>query len=116
MNPNQLIMKLSKSTGYPVAPDIYEGDSDKYIIFVNTDERGELFGDDKELLTTSRFYISFYCPHSYNNLSDRRKIKIELVKLGFQVESVSSYLEKTLDGTDYTRRTLYEVNYTSKED
>lgn len=116
MNVNPIIMKLSNVTGYPVAPDIYRGDSDKWIVFVNTDERGELYGDDSELYTTAKFYISFYCPHSYNYMADRKKIKKALVELGFQIESVSSFVEQKLDGTDFIRRTLYEVNFTAMED
>lgn len=114
MNLNPMLAELSEATGYPVAPDIYTGDSDKWIVYTYTDERGELYGDDSEQYVTVKLYVSFYCPSTFNYMADKKKIKDKLVELGFQIESISSYLDNSaLDGTDYIRRVLYEINYTN---
>lgn len=75
MNLNPLVLELNRVTGYPVVPDLYEGSEDKWIVFTYVDERGELYGDDKELCTTVKMYISFYCPLNHNYMSDKKLIK-----------------------------------------
>lgn len=116
MNVNPLILELNKTTGYPVVPDIYEGKADKYIVFSYADERGELYGDDMELYTTAKLYVSLYCPMSWNYMTDKKIIKKKLVELGFQVETISSYIDDSLEGAEKVRRVLFEINITLQND
>lgn len=116
MNVNPLILELNMVTGYPVVPDLYEGNEDKWIVFTYADERGELYGDDVELYTTAKLYVSFYCPMSWNYMADKKVIKKKLVELGFQVESISSYIDDSLEGAEKVRRVLFEVNITAQND
>lgn len=114
MNINSKLMKLEEVTGFPVAPDLYRGESDKWIVFTYTDERGELYADDSEQYVTVKLYVSFYCPESYNYMADKKKIKKALIDEGFQIESISSYIDNSgIEGTDYIRRVLFEINYTN---
>ena len=115
MNVNEKIMSLGTVTGYPVAPDIYRGDSNKFIVFTYADERGALFGDDAEQFTTVKLYISLYEPESANYMADKHKIKKALIKMGFGVTNISSYLDDTLEGTEYLRRIMFEAEYTDKD-
>lgn len=115
MNVNAKIRTLETETGYPVRPDIYSGDSDKYITFTYEDERGELYADGEELETTAYLQISLYTPENFNYFTDKAKIKAKLKEEGFNVESIRSWLEDSLDGTHKTRHTVFIVNITETE-
>ena len=116
MNVNEKIRTLEKVTGYPVRPVIYSGKADKYITFTYEDERGELFADDEEQETTAYLQISLYTPENFNYFEDKKKIKKQLKSEGFNVESIQSWLEDTLDGTKKTRHTVFIVNITEAEE
>lgn len=113
MNVNERIISLEQIIGYPVSQDIYEGKEDKYIVFNYEDERVELFGDNKELMETAYLHIAFYTPKDYDYHSDKKLIKKELKKMGFNVESSQSWLEQAaIQGTKYMRHTAFYVNIT----
>lgn len=113
MNLNEKIRTLEVEIGYPVRQDIYEGKEDKYIVFSYEDERGELFGDNEELAETAYLQIALYTPQNYDYFDDKKKIKKELKKLGFQVESIQSWLEETaMQGIERKRHTAFYVNFT----
>lgn len=116
MNVNEKIRTLEQVTGYPVRPDVYSGKSDKYITFTYEDERGELYGDDQELATTAYLQISLYTPENFNYFEDKKKIKKQLKSEGFNVESIKSWIEDSLDGTKKTRHTVFIVNITETEE
>ena len=115
MNVNSKLMNLENVTGYPVAPDIYRGSSNKFITFTYANERGALFGDDEEQLTELKLYVNLYVPESFNYMADKHKIKRELKKMGFIVTNISSYIDDTLEGAEYLRRIMFEVEYTAKD-
>ena len=117
MNVNEKVRTLEKITGYPVRPDIYEGDSDKYIVFNYEDERGTLYGDDTELYCTAYLQIALYTPEDFNYMEDKRKIKKELKAQGFNVESIRSWMEPAAkNGTKRVRHTAFMVNITEAEE
>ena len=115
MNVNERMMALGQVIGYPVKQDIYEGAEDKYIVFNYEDERGSLFGDDEELMETAYLQVAFYTPENYNYHEDKKRIKKELKTLGFNVESVQSWLEEAaLHGVERVRHTAFYVNITEQ--
>ena len=116
MNVNEKLMKLQEVTGYPVRPDIYTGPADKNITFTYEDERGALYADDDETATTAYLQVSLNTPENYNHMRDKHLIKKELKKLGFNVESIQSWLEDAKKGTERVRRTIFSVNITEAEE
>lgn len=116
MNVNEKVMSLEAVTGYPVRPDIYNGESDKYIIFVYEDERAALHADDEVQACTAYLRVTLYTPEDYNYFEDKRIIKKSLIKQGFIVESIRSWLEDALNGTKKIRNTAFSVNITEAEE
>lgn len=116
MNVNEKLMKLETVTGYPVSPDIYTGTADKNITFTYEDERGTLYADDDETATTAYIQVSLNTPESYNYMGDKHKIKKELKKMGFNVESIQSWIEETKKGSERVRRTIFSVNITESNE
>lgn len=112
---NKMLMSLEQSIGIPVAPDIYEGKASRYIVFALADERSAMYANDEEEYTQYSVNISYYCPHDHNYLADKRKIKAELKRMGFQVEYITSYVEAAEIGTDKVRHTVFVTNYVGKE-
>lgn len=116
MNLNPKLLKLEEVTSYPVVPDLYRGDSDKYIVFTYANEKGELYADDAEQFTTVRMYVSLYAPEAHNYMTDKKRIKDALVAEGFQIEDISSYLDDSaMGGSEFIRRVLFTINFTGVE-
>lgn len=111
---NEKLMGLAQATGYPVAPDLYSGKSSKFIVFTYDDERAVMWADDDEEYLEASIKISFYCPQNFNYMPDKKKIKKELMRMGFQVENIFSYLESNLTGVEYMRHTVFNTNITIK--
>lgn len=114
VNVNKTLMELKDGTGYPVSPDLYTGTADKFIVFTYEDERGTLYGDDDEEYITAKINVAFYCPQNFNYMVDKAKIKRLLRSKGFIVESIESYLENGLIGTEYIRHTAFHCSITIK--
>lgn len=112
MNVNEKLMELEKLTGYPVRPDIYMGTADKNITFTYEDERGALFADNDEAATTAYLQVSLNTPENYNYMNDKHRLKKKLKELGFNVESIQSWLEDAKKGAERIRRTIFSVNIT----
>lgn len=111
MRVNELLVDAGKAVGYPVAQDIYEG-AGKNITFTYEDERETLYADNEGQEETAWLMVSMNTPRNYDYFRDKEKLKRELKKRGFNVESVESWLESTLTGTQRTRRTVFFVNIT----
>lgn len=58
----------------------------------------------------------YILPENFNYFDDKSKIKKKLKEVGFNVESIQSWLEDTLDGTKKTRHTVFIVNITEAEE
>lgn len=112
MNLNKLIINiLSKATGMPVSQDEYDGKADKYIIFTYTDERPELFGDNKALADVAYLQIQMITPKSYNYFAMKKVIRDTLEDAGFITQSITSFLGDVYNGTEKIRQTIFEVMY-----
>lgn len=113
MNVNGLIMTLQNTVNYPVAPDLYEGKEDKYITFTYEDERSALDADNEEQQTVAYLQITLYTPPLQEYMEDKKKIKAELKKLGFCVESIQSWVDSY--APEKRRHTVFNVNITMPE-
>lgn len=111
MRINELLVEAGAAVGYPTAQDIYEG-AGKNITFTYEDERDILFADNEGQEETAWLMVSMNTPQRYDYFRDKEKLKKELRKRGFNVESVESWLENTMNGTQRTRRTVFSVNIT----
>lgn len=87
MNVDEKIMTLSEATGYPVAPGIYKGSSDKYIIFTTEDERPDLYADDDDQTEEAVIQVQFICPYDFDYHEVKKIINRTMKKQGFTVES-----------------------------
>lgn len=113
MNVNPLLMELKNITGLPVVPDLYEGESDKWIAFTYHDERPVFFGDNKVLDDTAYIIISLYTPKSFNYMSLKHDIKTYLETIGI-VTNCESYVY--LENQIPIRQTLFEVHITQERE
>lgn len=112
MNVNKLLIEAGNAIGYPVAQDVYEGESDKSITFTYEDERDVLVADNEGQEETVYLMVSMNTPQNYNYFKDKKFLKRELKAMGFNVESIQSWLEDVKTGTQKTRRTIFTVNIT----
>lgn len=113
MNVNPILMGLKDVTGFPVAPDLYGGQEDKYITFVYEDERAALYGDGIEQATEVTMQINLFTPVNYNYFAAKDAIKSYLVEHGFQIESIQSWVATEQSGTSRYRQTSFSANYTN---
>ena len=117
MNVNEKIMKLEKTTGYPVAPGLYQGDSDKYIIFTTEDERGGLYADDDSQTEEAVIQVQFICPHTFDYMATKKIIKRTMKEQGF---SMGSFREMTninpSTGAKEGRSLIFSFNIMEEED
>lgn len=116
MNVNPKIMRLQNAMGYPVSPDIYKGQEDRYIVFTYEDERAVLRGDNTELLEEAYLQVSLFLPEDENYFSDKKKMKQELIKQGFVVTSVQSWLEDEMMDAQRKRRITFSVHITEADE
>lgn len=113
MNVNPLMMELKNITNLPVVPDLYEGQSDKWIVFTYHDERPVYFGDDKVLDDTAYMVVSLFTPPSFNYMSLKNDIKTYLETVGIVTNCRSYvYLEKQIP----VRETIFEVEITKERE
>lgn len=113
MNVNSMIMTLKDVVHCPVAPDLYEGKEEKYITFTYEDERSALDADDEEQETVAYLQITLYTPPLQEYMEDKKKIKTELKRLGFCVESIQSWVDSY--APEKKRHTVFNVNITMLE-
>lgn len=112
MNVNKALMTIEDVVKIPVAPDIYDGDKNKWITFTYADERPALFADDEEQFTEVTINVSYFCPANHNYFSDKKKIKSALVSLGFNLEYIQNFIDTAENGVDRLRHIVFVVNYT----
>ncbi len=114
MNVNSRIMTLKNVINCPVVPDLYEGQEEKYITFTYEDERSALDADNEEQQTVAYLQITLYTPPLQEYMEDKKKIKAELKKLGFCVESIQSWVDS--QAPEKKRHTVFNANITMPED
>lgn len=113
MNVNGLITSLGNVVNCPVAPDLYEGSKEKYITYTYEDERSAMDADNEEIQTVAYLQITLYTPPQQEYMEDKSKIKAELKKLGFCVESIQSWVDSY--APEKKRHTVFNVNITMPE-
>lgn len=92
MDVNKEIQELGAITGLPVAPDIYSGNAEKYIVYTYADERSVFWGDDDILSDQVTVQIALYTPPKFNYMELKHKIRNYLETLGI-IEEISSWIE-----------------------
>ena len=112
MNLNELLKKLLSATGLPVEQDEYDGDDEKYIIFIYEDEKPEAYGDNKVTADTVYLQLQLITPKKLNYFSLKKKIRNLLEAADFSVKSIHSFLGDIYQGTEKVRQTIFQVEYT----
>jgi hypothetical protein len=113
MNINPLIKELNRITGLPVAPDLYEGEANKWITFTYADERPEYFGDNTPLVDTAYISVSLYTPPEFNYLQIKETIKEYLESIGI-VTNCESYVY--LQNQNPIRQSIFEVQISQERE
>lgn len=117
MNVDDKMMKLAEATGYPVAPGIYKGSSDKYIIFTTEDERPGLYADDKEKTEEAVIQVQFVCPYDFDYHAVKKIIKKTMKNQGFSVESFREIINTDpATGAKETRSLVFSFNIMMEEE
>ena len=116
MNVNKEIQELSTITGLSVAPDVYSGNAEKYIVYTYTDERPVFWGDDATLADQVTIQVNLYTPPKFNYMEIKHSIRDYLETLG-EINEISSWLEtytakNNLEQT--IRRTTFNVTITKE--
>jgi len=112
MNLNELLIKLLSVTGLPVEQDEYDGDGDKYIVFIYEDEKPETYGDDEVTADTVYLQIQLITPKEFDYFSLKKQIRSLLEEADFIVTSIQSFLGDIYQGTEKVRQTIFQVKYT----
>lgn len=112
MNLNELLVDLLSTTGLPVEQDEYDGEEDKYIIFVYEDEGPACSADNEVTDDIAYFQIQLITPKEFNYFDLKKKIRNLLEGADFCVTSIRSFLGDVYMGTEKTRQTIFQVTYT----
>ena len=112
MNLNEKIKELLGKTGLDVEQDEYNGNEDKYILFIYEDERPELRANNKVLADTYYLQIQLITPKNFNYMDLKKQIRNLLEEGDFTVYSIVSFLGDIYSGTEKTRQTVFHVEYT----
>lgn len=112
MNLNEFLTKLLSSTGLPVEQDEYDGNQKKYIIFTYEDEKPEAHGDNSVTADTAYLQIQLITPKDFNYFTLKEQIRNLLEGADFSVTSIRSFLGDIYQGTEKTRQTVFQVEYT----
>lgn len=112
MNLNELLISLLGETGLEVVQDLYDGESDKYIIFSYEDERPEFWGDNQIEADTAYLQIQLITPKGFDYFELKKKIRSLLEGADFIVTSTRSFLGSVYVGTEKKRQTIFQVEYT----
>lgn len=117
MNVDEKVMKLEEATGYPVAPGIYKGSSDKYIIFTTEDERPDLYADDDAQTEEAVIQVQFICPYDFDYHDVKKIIKRTMKKQGFTVESFREIINTNpATGAKEGRSLVFSFNIIKEEE
>lgn len=93
MDINLILRTALLPLGYPVEFMTYSGSEEKYIVFNIEDERAEFFADDEPQEDIVYLQVHFYCPETYNHMSDKKSIKIKLHEAGFSYPTIQTFHE-----------------------
>lgn len=113
MSINERIVSLEEIINCPVKADVYEGSAKKYITYTLEDERSALNADDEEQMTVTYLQVTLYTDPGENYMEDKRRIKEQLKKLDFCVESIQSWVDSL--SPERKRHTVFNINITLPE-
>lgn len=112
MNCNQLLIETLAPTELPVVQDEYTGKSDKYIVFIYTDEVPVLWSDNGVDADMAYIQLQLITPKNFNYFAYKHQIRDLLEGAGFIVTSTQSMLGDEYNGTAKVRQTVFEITYT----
>lgn len=98
----------------PVEQDEYDGKEDKYIIFFYEDEVPAAHADNHVTADTAYVQVQLITPKEFNYFDLKNQIRSLLEEAGFFVTSTKSFLGDVYHGTQKTRQTVFNVNYTEQ--
>ena len=111
MNCNKLIIETLAATELPCVQDEYTGASDKYIVFIYTDEVPALWSDNRVDADTAYIQLQLITPKNYNYFTLKHQIRDLLEGAGFIITSIQSMLGDEYNGTEKVRQTVFECQY-----
>ncbi len=97
MSVNQLLVDALGKYGFPIAQDLYKGDSESYFTFTYADDRPGGFSDNVPEYVDMELYISLYLPSGENYLELKRDVARTLKGAGFTYPSIEQLLDKEAD-------------------
>lgn len=89
MNVNNIITKALSPLGYPVEPITYTGKEKIYITFNYSDERAEMFEDNKPIIDIAFMQIHLYIPFELNYMTLKKQIRAKLFHAGFSYPEIT---------------------------
>ncbi len=101
--------------GYPCRQDLYDGKSDKFIVYTYEDERAAYYADNDEEEITVTFMVQLITPQKYDYFADKVRLKAALKSEGFTVVNIQSWLDDEAAGTEKARRTIFSCEYTGAD-
>ena len=107
MNVNPILLKLKEVTGFPVEPDLYTGDAERYIVF-NYSETPSFCGDDAPVADTALIQVHLYLPYGENYMELKEKIRNFLEQNGFDDIEIQPTVEPDMKYT----HVIFECEYT----
>lgn len=116
MDLNDLLVELLSATGLPVNQDEYEGEKDKYIIFVYEDENPACSADNGVTDDTAYLQIQLVTPKEFDYFDLKKEIRNLLEGADFCVTSIRSFLGDVYMGTEKTRQTIFKATYTESRE
>jgi hypothetical protein len=105
MDVNKLIIESLSPLGYPVEFITYTGKDKTYITFNCTDDRGEIFVDNKPIIDTVSMQIHLFIPNKVNYMKLKKQIRTKLINAGF------TYPEITILADDDINHLVFECEY-----
>lgn len=82
MSVNSRIKDALAFLGYPIYPDMYDGENEVYFVF-NINVTADDFGDNEPGYDINFIQVHLFCPHTFNSLAVRQKARKALMEAGF---------------------------------
>lgn len=92
MNAKKLLMEALKPCGLPVYPTVYEGKGDQFVVFVLSDERPDMCGDDEQI--TEICYPDIHLFSRKDTTAKKKQLRALLRKAGFIITRTAELYEK----------------------
>ena len=87
------IVEAIKDMGYPYAPDMYEGEVEKYFVYNYADDRAKEFAGDEPMTVVANVQVHFFLPASENFIKLKNEIRNRLFRQGFTYPEVTNITE-----------------------